>query len=888
MTIGYRNLADIEAQLRAAGLVLEDHGKTHGGTSAGSVYVESAKPVRCDTFDKPKKKSGAYSLHELHFRDGSVWITGAYWIDHSPNATKLDLNKECPDCGADIPLKADKCTACGSTKKPKVREIPPEELEAHKKRMEENRRQAEVTAKLAADRAAQWANAVWLQCREVTDLADHDYLARKGLTSAHGARLFESNEGVMLDGGEKDDYQRLSRYWGALVVPMTDTLGRRRGLQFILSKTKHKELIASREGKDKDYWPRGLANDGLYFPLGGSMHGVGLVCEGFATAASLHEATGLPVAVAFDAGGVPKVGELIWKAKKKRINLLFCADDDALQKCAACGQITTVVELKCTHCGAAHGKGNAGVAKAREAAGATSGGWVAPIFSSRATDKKGPTDFNDLAALEGRHAVQAQIESKLADLDWSLTSAPRRNTPPAAAGSNSSGGGGGANDLPKISMLWPEDVAGRFSPVWSTDDVYYFDHTERVICAKASITGRMTRHGWDLVLGTPEWQNKPEVSMEQVDFDPVGDDPNVTYNLWGGFPAVVKKPGGGCDAILELWEHLCSFETAKSRDLFEWTLKWAAYPLQHPGAKMQTCILMHGGQGAGKNTVFNNLLEIYSKEYSVEFGPKQLEKRFNALFSKKLLAIGNEIVASRDDLYHVKGQIKHMITERRWVVEAKNKDERWERNCCNFIFLSNELRPAAIDRGDRRHCVIWTPDVPDPGDEERDAYVRRVVAANAERKTGGAAALYDYLMALDLGDFDEATWPPMTDAKAALIEDNLDSRERFWALWKREEVGGLPCCPCLSDDFYEAYRTWAMKTGIGKSVAQHSLSSFVKKQRGASISQERYIGKVGGEKRAIVFPFQSEGPPGKTKAAWIGEGVDEFRTALDEFKGVKS
>ena len=104
MSIGYRNLADVVAQLRAAGLDLAEHGKTHGGTCAGDVYVESAKPVRCDTTDKPKKKSGAYSLHELHFRDGSVWLSGAYWTDHSPNSQKIEINKECPDCGADIPL----------------------------------------------------------------------------------------------------------------------------------------------------------------------------------------------------------------------------------------------------------------------------------------------------------------------------------------------------------------------------------------------------------------------------------------------------------------------------------------------------------------------------------------------------------------------------------------------------------------------------------------------------------------------------------------------------------------------------------------------------------------------------------------------------------------
>jgi putative DNA primase/helicase len=68
--------------------------------------------------------------------------------------------------------------------------------------------------------------------------------------------------------------------------------------------------------------------------------------------------------------------------------------------------------------------------------------------------------------------------------------------------------------------------------------------------------------------------------------------------------------------------------------IFDWLLDWLAYPLQNPGAKMQSCILIHGAQGAGKNTFFGTLLEIYSNEYSVEFGPAQLENRFNAVFRK--------------------------------------------------------------------------------------------------------------------------------------------------------------------------------------------------------------------------------------------------------------
>jgi putative DNA primase/helicase len=472
----YQNLGDVATQLRSAGLMLDSVRKTQGGVLAGEVYVESARSVRCDVEGETKKQSGAYWLHELRLPDG-IWITGAYWVDHGNSKYKIELRKVCAKCGADMPIGSELCPAAGcGSKKAKAREIPQEQLDAHRKRMAEARRQAEEAAAADAEVAASWANAVWLASREIFSPAEHDYLMRKKLKSAHGARVFESNEGVTLEGAEKRHYEYLSRFHGALVVPMLDKQGRRRGLQFILSRQKHGDLI-SKQGRDKEYWPRGMLKTGLHYVIGGGMHGIGLVAEGFATAASLAEASNLPVAVAFDAGNVGTVGEQIWLGSKKRIKLLYAADDDWLQHCIVCKKPTPVAVAACRHCGQAHGKGNAGVDKARLAAEATAGAWLAPVFSTeRSAERKGPTDFNDLRCLEGEQIVAAQVAGKLEAIEWRL--------PPSAGGGSGPIRGAGEKQL---AMLSPEEVAGRFSPVWSTDDVYYFDHRERVVCAKASL-----------------------------------------------------------------------------------------------------------------------------------------------------------------------------------------------------------------------------------------------------------------------------------------------------------------------------------------------------------------------------------------------------------------
>ena len=67
---------------------------------------------------------------------------------------------------------------------------------------------------------------------------------------------------------------------------------------------------------------------GCYLSIGDVNGATALcICEGFATGASIHEATGYPVVVAFNAGNLLPVA----KAMRKRfpeLHLIVCGDDD--------------------------------------------------------------------------------------------------------------------------------------------------------------------------------------------------------------------------------------------------------------------------------------------------------------------------------------------------------------------------------------------------------------------------------------------------------------------------------------------------------------------------------------------------------------------------------
>jgi len=104
-----------------------------------------------------------------------------------------------------------------------------------------------------------------------------------------------------------------------------------------------------------------------------------VVCEGYATGASIHEATGIAVAVSFNAGNLEAVALSI-KTRYPEATVILAADDDHAKQL------------------------NVGLRKATEAA-LTVGGLLAiPYFN---TDRNSEwTDFNDLHTHEGLEAVK--------------------------------------------------------------------------------------------------------------------------------------------------------------------------------------------------------------------------------------------------------------------------------------------------------------------------------------------------------------------------------------------------------------------------------------------------------------------------------------------------
>ena len=234
-----------------------------------------------------------------------------------------------------------------------------EGMEAQQAEIAQKQLERAEQRKLAHEEAAEMSRAAWDMGIEAHD--EHPYLKAKGVPAIG-----------------------LHENWaGVLQIPVQNADGELRGLQTI-----------DAEGQ-KRFVP-GMEKSGNFHLLSEPgkdlSQGEILLSEGYATGASLHMATGKPVAVAFDAGNLEPVARKL-REKYPNAAITICADNDH-QHTRRTPEGT--------------GLWNKGVAMAQDAAKAVGGKVVAPIFNEEER-ARGLTDFNDLHQSRGIEEVKKQI-----------------------------------------------------------------------------------------------------------------------------------------------------------------------------------------------------------------------------------------------------------------------------------------------------------------------------------------------------------------------------------------------------------------------------------------------------------------------------------------------
>ena len=173
------------------------------------------------------------------------------------------------------------------------RQPSPAEEMAHARRMAEAKAIRDAAMERQHEVASVTVDAIWTQASPASP--DHPYLKRKAI-GVHGARVTGD---------------------GRLVVPLYDADGTLASLQYI-----------DHDG-GKLYHPGGKTG-GKFWMLGTMDEpGTLFVAEGFATAASIHETTGRPVAVAYSASNLVPVTGSMREIYGSGQSIVIVADNDA-------------------------------------------------------------------------------------------------------------------------------------------------------------------------------------------------------------------------------------------------------------------------------------------------------------------------------------------------------------------------------------------------------------------------------------------------------------------------------------------------------------------------------------------------------------------------------
>jgi putative DNA primase/helicase len=404
---------------------------------------------------------------------------------------------------------------------------------------------------------------------------DHPYLVKKGVKPY----------GLLLSGND-------------IVIPMSNRYG-----------VWSYQTISP--GGDKKF-PYQARKSGTYFKIQGDE--TICVVEGYATGASVHEATGHTVIVAFDAGNLLPVAKEI-RESNLDARIIICGDNDQYTK-KPNGDVF-----------------NTGIEKGLNAAIEVNGLFIYPEFADITTK---PTDWNDLHKIEGLQAVKDRIGK-------AQKPSPHSESPAVIASPQSvrsqHGGGEATDDWMARRVL---NKKGEPSPASSTNLNLYMRHHDAVagVFKYDSFSKRI------IVFRCPPWENINEFSVRPIsDYDYFRLECYLETEF--GLKANKNKCADAIESTSQLFEN--TFNPAS--DYFNalvwdgvpridtWIQKYVSDGKQpdsylrmvsrkflcgmasraiNPGVKFDTMIILEGKQNAGKSYLSRILATINDVEYFLD------------------------------------------------------------------------------------------------------------------------------------------------------------------------------------------------------------------------------------------------------------------------------
>lgn len=328
------------------------------------------------------------------------------------------------------------------------------------------------------------------------------------------------------------------------------------------------------------------------------------------------------------------------------------------------------------------------------------------------------------------------------------------------------------------------------------------------------VSKTMDKSGNDVVKKEPaakawlEWPHRAEALRQTF----LPGQPRVTQdallNTWTGWGVPEPKKGN-----VEPWERLMLQIFNKDKVERKWFEQWLAYPLQYPGTKLHTAAAIWGvTHGSGKTLIGHTMLRIYGK-HAAELKDTDIEAADFAWAESKQFVLADDITAKGDR--KLMRRLMTMVTQKFVNINIKYVAKFSLPDYINYYYTSNEPDALYLEDHDRRFWVYETrAGVMDWG-EEYAAWMD---------SDDGIAALWWYLLHIDLAGFNPKAPAPMTQAKTQMTELGKSSLGA-WVRLLRDNPDAVLGNSGLKGDLFTAKELYVLYDATGdKNASPNALA----------------------------------------------------------------
>ena len=215
----------------------------------------------------------------------------------------------------------------------------------------------------------------------------------------------------------------------------------------------------------------------------------------------------------------------------------------------------------------------------------------------------------------------------------------------------------------------------------------------------------------------------------------------------------------------------------------EHVLDVLAYKLQHADKKINHAVLHGGLPGSGKDTLYAPFLWAIGRSNVSIVKNEELSSSWGYALEAEVMVINELRQAEARDRRAMENVLKPIIAAPPEYLPVNRKGLH-PYNALNRIWVlcfSNERAAISIPSNDRRWFCVWS-DAPRMTDAEG-------AAMWSWYERGGYAIVAGYLAARDVSKFNPGASPPMTEAKAIMVERGRSAHEEYLQLQIEARIG---------------------------------------------------------------------------------------------------